>query len=270
MLRPFRFGKPDGEESPLTRYPNELLSRLLVELGQPRRVHYVWGVMQGARLARVLGMPRISAIEFGVAAGSGLLALERIASHVAQVYEIEIDVCGFDMGTGLPKPTDHRDLPNLFTEGDYPMDVDKLRSRLTRAELFLGPVKETVADFLRSAPAPAAFVAFDLDLYTSTMDAFQLLMGAHEHLLPRVHCYFDDILGLTYGDCNGERLAIADFNTQQSSRKISPIYGLKYFVPKDCFDSPWTEKFYLAHVFDHPSYGTTDHVTTRRLELRDE
>jgi len=85
-----------------------------------------------------------------------------------------------------------------------------------------------------------------------------------------VHCYFDDILGLTYGDCNGERLAIAHFNQQQAARKLSPIYGLKFFVPRAHFDSPWTEKFYLAHIVDHPLYGATDHVGTRQLELRDE
>ena len=32
---------------------------------------YAWGVLQGAALAKVLGYPRISVIEFGVAGGSG-------------------------------------------------------------------------------------------------------------------------------------------------------------------------------------------------------
>ena len=79
-------------------------------------------------------------------------------------------------------------------------------------------------------------------------------------LLPRVLCYFDDILGLTYSDYNGERLAISEFNATHSMRKLSPLYGLKYYVPSQVRDRPWTERFYFLHIFDHSLYNHPDEM----------
>jgi hypothetical protein len=258
----------NGSEDRLDRYPNGLFSSIVNDLQMSRRAHYVWGVMQAARLAAVLGIGAISVLELGVAGGNGLVALEAIAERIKEEYDLEIEVYGFDMGKGLPKPIDHRDLPNLFAEGDYPMDVERLRGRLQHAQLLLGPVRDTVAAFVQSSPAPVGFVAFDLDLYTSTVDAFQLLDGPTSLLMPRIHAYFDDILGLTYGDCNGPRLAVTEFNDAHPLRKISPIFGLRHFVPRAFFDSPWTDKMFMAHIFDHESYARTDHVSSRRLDLK--
>jgi hypothetical protein len=220
--------------------------------------------LHAAHLAKALGTPRISAIEFGVAGGNGLLALEAAAQAIEPRLDVGIDVYGFDSGSGLPDVQDPRDLPNLFSQGDYRMDPAALTARLTRAQLILGWVNETVPTFLASAPAPVGFISFDLDLYGSTRDALQLLAGPNGGLLPRVHCYFDDIIGFTYGDCNGERLAIGEFNRDHESRKISRIYGLRYFVPEHCRDAPWTEQIYLAHVLDHPDYGSPDGLNTAR------
>ncbi|MHC4129678.1 MAG: hypothetical protein ACYSUA_16250, partial [Planctomycetota bacterium] len=58
------------------------------------------------KLSRILGrLPdiddhetRISALEFGVAGGNGLLALERAAMRLAEIFGVEIDVYGFDSG----------------------------------------------------------------------------------------------------------------------------------------------------------------------------
>jgi hypothetical protein len=87
-------------------------------------------------------------------------------------------------------------------------------------------------------------------------------------LLPRVHCYFDDILGLTFADHNGERLAIAEFNEGHELRKVSPIYGLRYFVPRSQRQSAWPEQVYLAHVLDHELYGAYDGLMlSNRLDL---
>src|SRR5215207_985617 len=46
------------------------------------RPHYGYGLLKAAELARRLGYARISAIEFGVAGGNGLLSLERHAARV--------------------------------------------------------------------------------------------------------------------------------------------------------------------------------------------
>jgi hypothetical protein len=189
---------------------------------------YAWGMVQGVNLAKVLGIGRVSVMEFGVAGGNRLVVLERIAREVQGIFGVTVDVFGFDTGIGLPKPKDHRDMPNMWSEGSFPMDVDKLKRRLERARLILGDTKETVPKFIRSDVSPVAFASFDLDLYTSTMHALALFEADHRLLLPRVHCYFDDILGFTCGDHVGERLAIWEFNESHQMRKISPIYGLRY------------------------------------------
>ena len=50
-----------------------------------RRPSYLWGVLQGAALAKVLAVPRISVLEFGGAGGAGLLALERAAERAKEL-----------------------------------------------------------------------------------------------------------------------------------------------------------------------------------------
>jgi hypothetical protein len=221
---------------------------------------YGWGVVQGLALAKALGYPRVSVIEFGVAGGAGLLSLERIAEQAEKIVGIGIDVYGFDTGMGLPKPKDYRDVPYMWDEGSFAMDVEKLRARLQRARLVLGCVEETIPEFVRSAFAPVAFVAFDLDLYTGTKHALGLLEAVPDVLLPRIPCFFDDIMGYGYNDYTGERLAIHEFNREHAMRKIAPDYGLKFFVPRQHTNDLWVECMYFAHIFDHPLYGARAHV----------
>jgi hypothetical protein len=59
-------------------------------------------VLQGVSLAKVLNLPRVSVFEFGVAGGSGLVSLERVAELVEQKTGVGIDVYGFDTGEGFP------------------------------------------------------------------------------------------------------------------------------------------------------------------------
>jgi hypothetical protein len=95
-----------------------------------------YGVFSTATLARSLGISRISALEFGVARGVGLLVVERICDEIAA---------------------------ELWDEGFYAMDEPSLRARLHHATLILGDVKDTVDAFVRAAPDPIGFVSFDLD-----------------------------------------------------------------------------------------------------------
>ena len=219
---------------------------------------YIWGVLQGCALGKVLGLSRVSVMEFGVASGAGLLSLERIAERAEKSIGIEIEVYGFDTGFGLPKPQDYRDCPNLWLDGQFPMDVEALSARLRRTSLRLGLIKETVPAFLQGGHAPVAFAAIDVDLYSSTKEVFQLFQGSYDRLLPRVVCYFDDIMGWTFNEYNGERLAIAEFNVEHAMRKICPLHGLKYFVPTRHRNRAWPELMFLFHMFDHPLYDQHD------------
>jgi hypothetical protein len=240
-------------------YPglNSILSRMIE---QGVRVPYAWGMLQGVALASALRVGRVSVVEFGVAGGNGQVAMEEIARRLEQLFDVGIDIYGFDTGAGLPAVVDARDVPNLASTGLYTMNEEKLRARLLRARLVLGDIKDTIGAFVASKPAPIAFVACDLVLYTSTASALRILDADESILLPRIPCYFDDVLGFTYGDHNGERLAIHEFNAAHQARKVDPMFGLRHYVPARCFNDSWVEKFWLAHIFDHSRYAQRDNL----------
>src|SRR5579872_2863973 len=54
------------------------------------RPHYAYGVYSAADLAKRLGLGAIQVIEFGVAGGNGLVALEAIAAAVGAEFGIRI------------------------------------------------------------------------------------------------------------------------------------------------------------------------------------
>ncbi|MGB7436579.1 MAG: hypothetical protein WBQ61_09975 [Candidatus Acidiferrum sp.] len=241
---------------------------LFVRIMNEQQWHqYSWPSVQAAKLAKRLGFERVSFIEFGVAGGNSLIKLEAIAKTLEDYFKINIDVYGFDSGAGMPRPLDYRDMPNLWSEGYFCMDPEKLRQRLTKAQLMLGPVGETVPSFLKSRPAPVAFVSFDLDYYSSTMEAFKLFDAEESLLLPRVHCYFDDILGYSICEFNGELLAISDFNAAHPLRKVAGIRGIRYFVPERFANEMW-ENYYMLHIFDHKLYACSDGNMETQMPLR--
>ena len=220
------------------------------------RPAYAYGVYSAAKLAKELGISRISAIEFGVARGTGLVALENVCAEVSAALDMSIAVYGFDSGQGNPKPVDYRDLPYIWDEGSYAMDERALHARLKSAKLILGDVADTVDDFVRNAPEPVGFISFDLDYYSSTVDAFHIFEGSPSTRLPRVLCYFDDILWperAYYNDFTGEYLAIREFNDRHSHQKIAKIPHLHRMRR---YPADWNEQLYVFHDFEHPDYCT--------------
>ena len=224
-----------------------------LRVGSIDRPDYGWPLLQGARLAQRLNYPAISAVEFGVAGGNGLVALESHAERIEKITGVRIDVYGFDAGTGLPSPIDYRDMPYLWAQGYYKMDVEALQRRLKRARLVLGDVRATVPAF-DCRGAPIAFIAFDLDYYSSTVSAFSIFDHERRMMTPRVACYFDDIAGSLLGgfhEFGGELLAIREFNARHENIKIDRAHGAQ---ASD--QMTWSmEKLYVAHLFDHPDYS---------------
>ncbi|GAB3145658.1 hypothetical protein GCM10027161_38220 [Microbispora hainanensis] len=221
------------------------------------RPHYAYGVQQAAELARRLGVDRISVVEFGVAGGAGLVEMSRQARLATAATGVRIDVYGFDTGEGLPKPTDYRDLPYIWREGDFSMDVEALRGRLPEAHLVLGNIADTVVEFLDDRrPAPIGFVSVDVDFYSSTAAALRIFTGDHKYFLPRVFCYMDDTVGdddqILHNDYVGELRAIREFNEANENLKIAPINGLRH---KRAVPAPWNDNIVALHRFDHPDYG---------------
>lgn len=225
------------------------------------RANYAWCVLHAASIAAHLGLPHIAVVEFGVAGGNGLVALERAA---AAAPGVEVEVHGFDTGAGLPAPADHRDTPYVHAAGHFPMDEAALRARLTSAQLHLGLVRDTLAAW--STDVPVGFVALDLDYYSSTVDALALFALPPERLLPRVLVYVDDAHGYPWGDTNGPRLALREFSAP--SRAIDYLYGMRHLVPRGSFEARWPEALWLAHVYDHPRYAEDEGVAiSTRLDL---
>ena len=256
--RPEPAVQPGGAEAGPDLTNTSSCYRWAASLRSDVRPQYLWSTLHAARLAAALGHQRVSVVEFGVAGGNGLLALEAAADIAESLFPVQLEVYGFDVGNGMPAPRDSRDLPWAIEPGIFPMDEAALRRRLQRADLVLGPVEETVAGWVTEDRAPLGFASFDLDLYSATAAAFAVFEAPAQRLLPRVACYFDDIFGYGWSDFAGERAAIAEFNAGHQTRKIGPIHGLKYELPVDDFNRPWPEQIYLAHIFDSPEYDTLE------------
>ena len=218
---------------------------------------YAWGIIRAARLAKNLGYKRMSVIEFGVATGVGLIEMEKIALTCEKKYGVTIEVYGFDSGVGLPTPEDFRDMTYVWKTGDFPMGTspDDLRKKLVRAKLIIGNVRNTIKKFQKEHnPAPLGFVSFDFDIYSSTKDAMTVFDTEDANVLPRVWCYFDDVMG-DESYCNkftGELLAIEEFNETHKDQKVAKING---FAAHRYIRSSWNDGVYMLHRFHHKDYN---------------
>lgn len=224
-----------------------------VTLNWTSRPSYAYCTYHAADLARRLGIPRISVIEFGVAGGNGLLFLTQLASRVREALGVEVEVYGFDSGSGLPQISTPSDLPYWFRPSQYTMNVTHLKARLHPAELILGDVRDAVPGFfVNYNPAPVGAILNDLDLYTSTSDSLKLFEKNSERFLPRVFMYFDDLVGSElemYSPCNGQLLAISEFNRRQDAAYI----GLNQNLLARS-DVSYRYQIYYAHLRSHPLY----------------
>lgn len=211
------------------------------------RPNYLLGVLKAADQAREEKVPKILAVEFGVAAGNGLLALQDIAEAVERETGVMVEVVGFDSGAGMPAvPFDYRDHTDWWIPQDYPMDVAALKARLKpRTRLVLGEVADNVQRFLEENQVPVGFVSFDLDYYSSTKAAFPLLASPTRKMLRRTALYFDDI-DFFFNHCfGGELLAIDEFNQSTDGVRIDVWRGVKKERPFP--EASWLNKMYVAH-----------------------
>ncbi len=126
-----------------------------------------------------------------------------------------------------------------------------LQPSLRRAKLVLGDFANTVGSFIVThRPAPIAFVSVDADYYSSAGAALQLFDADSQAFLPRVLCYFDDILGTN--SYVGELLAIDEFNAAHKAVKIAPIHGLTLTRRVPAF---WNAGMHVLYFFEHRDYN---------------
>jgi len=217
---------------------------------------YAFGVYSAAMLAKKLGVDAISIIEFGVAGGDGLVILEEYSRLIGSFFGVQISVYGFDSGSGMPEPGGYKDLPYVWKAGDYAANPEAVRKRLTNAKLIVGNVETTIDEFLGSGIAPIGFVSFDLDYYSSTMKAFKIFAGSEATRLPRVFCYFDDIIWperACFNEFTGECGALNQFNLDNDKQKIAKWMHLSWTRP---FAAAWNDEMYVFHDFHHKDYNT--------------
>jgi hypothetical protein len=221
------------------------------------RPHYGHCIFEAAQLATRLGYPKISVIEFGCGGGNGLIDAEMHIAEITRIFPVEIELYGFDSGTGLPPAQDYRDFPHYFRPGLYSMNQKILEKKLKIARLVIGDVGETCKTFFSDYnPAPIGCVFHDLDFYSSTSAALTLFDVDPDHFLPRVFMYFDDTIGTNtwaVSEFAGEPLAIEEFNQKYSSKKISANRRMPLEYPDQW---EWTHQVFIYHDFGHPQYNT--------------
>ncbi|WP_194745281.1 hypothetical protein [Thermaurantiacus tibetensis] len=240
----------------------------LIRFNAIPRPNYAYILWIAADLAKRLGIPAISALEFGVAGGNGLVAMQAHADRIAAITGISIRVFGFDTGVGLPPPKDYRDLPYVWQESQFRMDEAALRKRLGKAELILGDVRQTLAGFAEThQPPPVGAISFDLDYYSSTVAAFGVFGIPAAFRLPRILCYFDDILSTNLGHVGpavGVPLAIEEYRRAHPRHALDPLTHLEFAYPPA---RRWHRQIYSFGDFDHPRFNDFIYGVDRQLPL---
>jgi hypothetical protein len=228
--------------------------RLKVAFDLVLRRHIAYSLLKCADQARALGLGRVSVVEFGVAAGTGLLNMCALARRVTAATGVAFDIYGFDTGEGMPPPRSYKDHPELYQAGDYPMDVARLRAVLPpNAKLVIGPIGDTIGEFVGALDftRPIGFVAIDVDYYHSAKDALQIFCSRPEMYLPRTLIYLDDVEDESHNRFAGELAAIDEFNEENQIRKIDRNTFLRgYRILKNAW---WIDHMFTLHVFDHPT-----------------
>jgi hypothetical protein len=217
------------------------------------RQQHAYGLLNAADAALSAGYKRVTAIEFGVASGTGLLNICKLADRITKETGVAFDIVGFDNVSGMPPLRDYRDHPELYQPGWYPMtSPEALKAALPKnATLLLGDIAQTVGEFIarHDKASPIGFVSVDVDYYWSAVECLKCLRAAPEHYLPAVTMYFDDVGGAAHNPWCGELLAIREFNAENEMRKIAPINFLR--ETRLFRNAAWIPKMYLCHVFDH-------------------
>ena len=219
------------------------------------RQQHAYGLLKAADKAKSMGVKTVSVLEFGVATGAGLMNMERIARRITKESGISFKLYGFDSGQGMPPARDYRDHPDLYQQGDFPMNIDALKSSLDKnTQLIIGDISDTVGEFLQnfsSNDAPIGFVSIDVDYYHSAKQVLKVFEGKPEQYLPITTVYLDDINFDVHNSYCGELLAVREFNEEQEYRKIEfhPFLENSRIFRK----ANWIKHIYQLHVLDHPT-----------------
>lgn len=216
------------------------------------RPQYALGLFLCAAIAKQQGIKKFSAIEFGCWEGEGILDLEHYSNEIEKIFDVKIEIYGFDGGVGMPKPIDFRDRLYQFSEGEMKTSNESIKDKIKRGRFIIGEFKKTVPNFLKTEFAPIGCVFNDADYFSSTKESFKIF-NESKNLLPKVFLYFDD---LNFSSkMTGELGAINDFN-KTNLLQIEEIPEMAETM--SAYWKKWLflgKRFYLIHNFEHKLYN---------------
>jgi len=93
-----------------------------INWGLVPRPHYAYCLYQAARLAKLLGVVRISALEFGVAGGNGLIVMEQHARWIERELGVHLEIYGARTATA--------DVGWRLHQGAFPESLSSCRCRI--------------------------------------------------------------------------------------------------------------------------------------------
>jgi len=114
-------------------------------------------------------------LEFGVATGKTITIISKFTDN--KIY-------GFDTFTGLPEDWGEHQEKGAYDQGGILPDVPD------NVELFAGLFQDTLEDFLKEHPEPAAYIHLDADLYSSTKYVLDQL---ESRIVPGTVISFDEV-----------------------------------------------------------------------------
>ena len=217
------------------------------------RSQHAFGLLFAAENAKKIGFKEISVCEFGVANGAGLINICNIAKRITEITSIKINIYGFDTGKGMPISTSYMDHPELYNDGDFPMNKKELLKILPEnCQLIIGDVKKTLPKLLKTnfKNKPFGFISIDLDYYSSTKDALRIFKFNNSYFLPYGVIYFDDIDEWSHNSKCGELAALLEFNKKNPYLQIEKNPFLKH--SRVMKNQPWIDHTFFFHILKHP------------------
>lgn len=222
------------------------------------RPNYTYGLLRAADTALFFGHRSVTACEFGVASGWGLLNMIEVADMIQAETGVKFRVAGFDTGAGLPAVQGYKDHPELWSGGDFAMgNTNELKAKIAgKAELILGNIDDTIEGFVStlSAESPLGFVSIDVDIYSGTVAALRVLNGDVNCYLPAISFYLDDVSSYFSNEACGELAAISEHNAAHPMRCIYPDRSLPGERPQRTEN--WYRHMYVCHILEHTARNT--------------
>jgi hypothetical protein len=228
--------------------------RVKFDFDLAHRRQYAWPTLFAADQARNLGIKAVSVVEFGVAAGAGLLNMCALEERTTKATGVAFRVYGFDSGVGMPSAIDYRDQPDRYQRGDFPMgDPDVLRGALPSfAEPVIGDIKTTLGDFLgrdlSAAPSSSRWTSI-------TIRQPNLLCGSladrPRPTYPRSRSILTTSIRTirAHGTASNWRLRSSTQSTPNARLRHSPFLRTWRLFK----NAAWIEHMFATQIFDHPS-----------------